>query len=371
MKKSRILFLTLNIFSATGGIEKVCKIVAKGLSEIVGSTNGRYNVFSMHDSTKDFDNRYLDINFFIPFHSKKLQFAVQSIKQSFQSDIVVFSHVNLLAIGIAIKFLQPRKKLILFVHGIEVWNVLPAWKRYFINKFDTIICVSNYTKAIMVGAHKIDETRCQVLNNCIDPFLQNVTSKIKDSILLAKYNLQQSDTILFTISRLSPHDRDKGIDKVLFAISELKSEFPNLKYVIIGKYQNSEKQWLDKLITDYSLENSVVFTGFIADNELASHMNLGDIYIMPSKKEGFGIIFIEALFFGKPVIAGNLDGSVDALANGEFGILVNPESNEEIISAIKSIIVNKEKYIPDYNKVVNKFGYLKYKKSLQTILENI
>ena len=61
---------------------------------------------------------------------------------------------------------------------------------------------------------------------------------------------------------------------------------------------------------------------------------------MPSEKEGFGIVFIEAMFYGKPVIAGNKDGSVDALCNGELGLLVDPGSVTEIATAIKKMLVN-------------------------------
>ena len=73
-----------------------------------------------------------------------------------------------------------------------------------------------------------------------------------------------------------------------------------------------------------NLSESVIFTGYVKDEEVAAHFSIADIYIMPSTKEGFGIIFIEAMFYGKPVIAGNKDGSADALQNGTLGILVNP-----------------------------------------------
>ena len=82
------------------------------------------------------------------------------------------------------------------------------------------------------------------------------------------------------------------------------------------------------------------------------------------KTEGFGIIFIEALFYGIPVIGGNKDGTVDALANGLFGQLINPDSQLEITKAIRNTITNKEKYIPDHNMVLEYFGYQKYKSNL-------
>jgi glycosyltransferase involved in cell wall biosynthesis len=74
--------------------------------------------------------------------------------------------------------------------------------------------------------------------------------------------------------------------------------------------------------------------GFIKEEELAQHFLLAGTYIMPSQNEGFGIVFIEAAFYGLNVVAGNMDGSKDALLNGQLGFLVNPNESREISQAI-------------------------------------
>ena len=78
--------------------------------------------------------------------------------------------------------------------------------------------------------------------------------------------------------------------------------------------------------------NAVVFAGFVPDEELSEHYNLCDLFAMPSKAEGFGIVYLEALACGKPVLAGNKDGSRDALNDGELGLLVDPDNTAEIAS---------------------------------------
>ena len=112
-----------------------------------------------------------------------------------------------------------------------------------------------------------------------------------------------------------------------------------------GKYDEEEKVRIDKLINDLGLRNVVSLSGFIKEEEIAAHYCMSDLFIMPSQKEGFGIVFIEALSMGVPVIAGNIDGSVDALRNGELGTLVNPESKEEITEAIKNVIKRNESIV--------------------------
>ena len=86
-----------------------------------------------------------------------------------------------------------------------------------------------------------------------------------------------------------------------------------------------KKLFIDTLLKKLDIPDTVVMPGFIPDDELEAHFAMSDMYVMPSRKEGFGIVFIEAMYYGLPVIAGNMDGSVDALLNGELGQLVNPD----------------------------------------------
>jgi phosphatidyl-myo-inositol dimannoside synthase len=92
---------------------------------------------------------------------------------------------------------------------------------------------------------------------------------------------------------------------------------------------------------------------------------------MPSKKEGFGIVFIEAMYYNLPVIAGNKDGSVDALLNGKLGLLVDPDSQEEINNAIKKIINHEESFLPDHNLLMQNFSFGSYKNNLKGIMESL
>ncbi len=173
-----------------------------------------------------------------------------------------------------------------------------------------------------------------------------------------------------TLTRLSSTEKHKGYDIVLESLKEIVDEYPAIKYLIVGKYDIAEKQRLDELINKLALKNIVVLAGFVPDEELANHYNLADVFIMPSKKEGFGLVFIEALYYGLPVIAGNKDGSVDALSDGALGVLINPDNQQEIIEAIKNTINNKDRYLPKMELVMEKFSYTTYKKNVKKILDN-
>jgi phosphatidylinositol alpha-1,6-mannosyltransferase len=328
-------------------------------------------VYSMYGKTTDINPQYFPVKNYKGFETHKSKFTVNSVRQGIKSDIVVLSHINLLMVGVLIKKISPKTKLVLIAHGIEVWKVLPGWKKNMLKKVDSILSVSNYTKEKMIALNGLSGDRISVLNNCLDPFLPGAVSVKKDEVLMKKYELSENDIVLLTLSRLSITEKYKGYDEVIKVIHQLLPAYPNLKYLLIGKYDEQEKSRIDKLIEEKGLNGIVIFAGYVPDEELALHYNLADIFIMPSKKEGFGIAFIEAMYYGKPVIAGNKDGSADALLNGKLGLLINPDSEEEITNAIKKIISNRPKYVPSYQLLMEHFSYDVYKNNLKQSLEKL
>ena len=364
-----ILFLTLRVFSATGGIEKVCRLAGRALHlSAVENSDNKVKIFSMYDEPADVNELYFPTAIFTGFGKSKVQFIAAAVKEGISNQLIILSHVNLLVVGYLVKLISPKTKVVLIAHGIEVWRVFPKWKKMMLNKYDLILPVSEFTKTRMMELYDIPEKKLTVLNNCLDPFLPLPLKAKKNDRLLQLYGINENDTVLFTLTRMAKGERYKGYDHVIQAVFELRHIKPSIKYLIVGKYDESEKARLDEIITSLSLQGNIILTGFIPDDEIAVHFNLADIYIMPSQKEGFGIVFIEALYYGKPVIAGNIDGSVDALKNGIFGLLVNPTNQQQITDAIIEVITNKQKFIPDSVKVNEHFGFNYYKEKLQHAL---
>jgi phosphatidylinositol alpha-1,6-mannosyltransferase len=369
MPKTDTLFLTLRIFSATGGIEKLCRLAGKALHELSGeSLSPGVKIFSLYDEPADVNTTYFPSAIFSGFGKNRFKFISAALKAGFNSRVVILSHVNLLVVGFIIKLISPKTKIILFAHGIEVWRIFPGWKKKMLHQCDKILPVSEFTKEKMIQLHQLPAEKFTILNNCLDPFLPTPVQTKKDVGLLARYGIDASDKVLLTLTRMAAKEKYKGYDKVIQAVHDLKEKYPTIKYLVVGKYDAEEKERLEDIITRLALQDHIIFTGFIRDEELAAHFNLADLYIMPSQKEGFGIVFIEAMFYGKPVIAGNIDGSVDALKGGTFGLLVNPTNQQQINNAIIEVFNNTEKYIPNHQEVMKHFSFAVYKEKLGKII---
>ena len=347
------------------------KVAGKALHDLSASSGDQLSVYSMYDEPADIDEKYFPKENFSGFGIKRMRFAQQAILNGSKYDVVILSHLNLLPVGYLIKILWPKTTLILIAHGIEAWKTFKGIQKRMLFRCDRIVSVSQHTKEVISTLNHFPAGKIQVLNNCLDPYLAKPVEKEKDEELLKRYHLEKEDIVLMTLTRLASSERYKGYDIVIQSLQELRKKNTSLKYLIIGKYDDKEKQRLDKLIRKAGLQSQVIFTGFVPDDELAEHFNLADIYIMPSEKEGFGIVFIEAMYYNKPVIAGNKDGSTDALLNGKMGLLVNPESQEEVSNAIKSIICDKSRYLPDRQMLMDHFSFDVYKEKWRKVLEEV
>lgn len=333
---------------------------------------GLVKVHSMYGTQGKADgNKYFPQLLFAGFGGHRIRFVLKSIKEGRKSRIVLLSHINLLLVGYLVKRIRPSVKLVLLAHGIEVWEKLPAWKRRMLHRCDLVLPVSHFTRDRMIEIHGLPKERFIVINNCLDPLMELPLNKDKSTTLMDRYGLNKENTILLTVSRMRETEIDKGYDKVLQAISELGKNLSGLRYLLLGDYDEMEKKRLDEKIRELRIEQAVIFAGMIPDDEMADHFRLADLFIMPSTKEGFGIVFIEAMFYGLPVIAGNKDGSCDALGNGEFGILADPDNINGLTEAVKTMLQNPGNFRPDLSRLIGRFGYPGYKEQLNKSLSGL
>ncbi len=370
--QKRLLFLTLNTFSSTGGIEKVNRLAGKALAEISAEQDYSFSLYSMYDHPHEVMETYIPPSVFRAFSGNKIKMTAAAIIEGRKAELVLLSHINLLAIGWAIRRLSPKTKVLLICHGIEVWKPLPFWKKAMLRGLGGYLPVSHFTMQKMHELYGLPAGKMRVLNNCIDPFLARSNNSAEQlSRTKTKYGFTNDDEVLFTLTRLKSSEQYKGYDRVIEALPAMLRQRPNAKYLLAGKYDEGERKRLNALIESLGLQNKVVMTGFITDEEAADCFAAAALYIMPSTGEGFGIVFIEALFHGLPVIAGNRDGSVDALGGGKFGLLIDPNNISEIGNAVIEITGNRKAYVPDHTAVVKSFGFETYKKNLSFLLRTI
>lgn len=152
------------------------------------------------------------------------------------------------------------------------------------------------------------------------------------------------DPVLLTVARLIPH---KGQDVVIRAVARLRSQFPNLRYVIVG--EGIDEHRLKACVRELHVEPNVVFAGAIPDSDLPEAYATATIYTGASRidnvinAEGFGISFLEASSSGLPVVAGDSGGVRSAVRDGETGIVLPPQDVDAWADTIAELLQSESR----------------------------
>ena len=369
----KIALFSLSTFGSTGGIQKMTRTLAHSLYSLSERNHWDFRFWSVYDNSADLIGKYLPAENFRGFGAKRTKFVFSAINSTPKTDLVILTHINLSLVGLLIKLIKPNCRIWLIAHGIEVWRSLSPVKSRLLKKCDKILCVSDYTKEQMISRHQVDPAICEVLNNSVDPFMKVPDEFTKPENLLKKYRLTAENPVLFTLTRLASSEQYKGHDQVIKVMSRLKEIFPNIRYILAGQYDHQEEIRIQKLISDNHVDKEVILTGFLEENDLPGYFLLADLFVLPSKKEGFGIVFIEALACGLPVICGNADGSTDAILNGELGKAIDADNLEELEAAIigylKTPLEAKQRLYLQHQ-CLSHFNEPRYMNILESLIKN-
>ena len=275
----------------------------------------------------------------------------------------------------------------LFIHGIDAWR--PSRSRLantLARRVQAVVAVSELTRNRFAQWSGVPPDRAYVLPNSID--LSKFQPGPKPESLLKRYGLQGRAALL-TVGRLASRERKKGFDEVLEVLPALAREIPALSYMIVGDgddrprlvakarslglrvhdaAQSGPFQLSAFSVSAFDHQPQVVFTGYVPAAEKEDHYRAADLYVMPSRGEGFGIVFLEALACGLPVIGSKVDGSREALRGGLLGTLVDPADREELKTAIRQGLRKLTRSVPEG---LSYFGYPEFEKRCHDLLRQI
>jgi phosphatidylinositol alpha-1,6-mannosyltransferase len=242
-------------------------------------------------------------------------------------DGVFCGHLNALPLAGMIAALL-RARLWVQVHGIEAWQPRGKVYRCALARADLVTSVSRHTRHKLLQWSELPAHRVRVLPNTLAP------ASVRPQTAAARVGARNvgDDRIILTVGRLSASEAYKGHDRIIAAMPAILARVPNAMYRIVGSGDDEPR--LRRLAERIGVAGRVNFAGQVADHDLPRQFASASAFVMPSTGEGFGIVFLEAAAAGLPVIAGNRDGSVDALADGRIGRLVDPGSQEEIVDAV-------------------------------------
>jgi phosphatidylinositol alpha-1,6-mannosyltransferase len=275
-------------------------------------------------------------------------------------DLVIAAHLRLLPAAMLAR--RGRRPLWAIVHGIDAWEPCrPRLDPWLVRGVDRVISVSPYTRERMARWSGLQPGRFRLLPNCVDRSL--FTPGPPDPALQARYGLV-GRRVLMTLARLAPRERYKGFDEILEALPRLAADHSDLVYLIAG--DGPDRARLEAKAAALGIAERVVFAGRIAESEKVAHYRLADAFAMPGRSEGFGIVYLEALACGVPVLGSKIDGSRDALLEGRLGVLVDPRDPEDVLAGLKRLLPTPKGVPP----ALAEFGRDRFEERLSRLLDD-
>jgi len=323
---TRVLLLLTGVF-VNGGIQRFNHTLLAALSEL----DVECEVLSMHDpihsTAQSIFGSSTRIRGFSGSRWQFLKCALGNILGK-RYDWILIGHINLLVFSIAASLLRPfsRTRAVLIAHGIEVWNRIGRLRGLAFMRLYQTLCVSSYTRRrILEQVPGIDKDRVTIFPNC----LCSTWTGLQPAAMRASPNAP----FILSVSRLERGERYKGIVTVIEAMSQLDDL--SIHYNIVG--HGNDVAFLREVAARCGIAKRVHFLQGISDAELVNMYTRCEAFVLPSGKEGFGIVFLEAMYFGAPVIAAAEKGTLDVVQDGETGLLVRFGDSMAIKRAIERL----------------------------------
>lgn len=244
-------------------------------------------------------------------------------------ELALIGHVNYAPFGLLLRRLQPRTRYGVILYGIDAWERLSPLKRRALQKADFLIAISETTKQKAAAANELDAKRIYVLPNALE-WAGNGSTPASSSSGKGRQ--------LLSVCRLDKAEQYKGIDVALKALPKVAETVPDVRYVIVGGGSDLARH--QELAHNLGIADRVVFTGFVTDETLRGYYRDSDVFIMPSSAEGFGFVFLEAMYHRKPVVAAHSGATPEVVLDGNTGLLVEYGNVDELAMAITSLCLD-------------------------------
>jgi glycosyltransferase involved in cell wall biosynthesis/peptidoglycan/xylan/chitin deacetylase (PgdA/CDA1 family) len=276
----------------------------------------------------------------IPLYVKALLAATRVVRAHNINVVCIGELVAGSWLGIALRKLY-QVKVIVYVHGEEITTVtggrLSGNKRKdYLHAADKIIAVSSFTCDALTSMMDVKPESIVLIQNGVDT--ARFTPGPRNPTLVSKHRLA-GKKIVVTVGRMVAR---KGVDKAVLAIGRILRHRQDVHYLILG--DGELRPEVERIIAAEGLNEHVTLVGKVSDSELVDYLRLCDLFLMPNRTmedgdtEGFGLVFREANACRKPVIGGRAGGVVEAVKDGESGLLVNGNNIDEIAAAIERIL---------------------------------
>ena len=298
-----------------GGIQQYGRLAAAVIAIRAQEAGEKYRLLGLNDPRGRHQLRVADANFTVTgFGRNKPRFAAAVLCNARAVRLAYLNHPNLAPLGLGLRALKPAARYVISTYGFEVWEPLSMPRRLGLRHASVVTAIAQYNATKTIESQGIEAGRIAIVPCALDPDFCTANGSAPPPL-----SRRTSGPMLLTVARLVRREK-KGIDNVIEMLPEIRKTVPGVYYVVVG--DGDDRARLEQLARDRGVGDRVTFTGAIGDAAVRSFYQSCEVFVMPSRSEGFGIVFLEAMALGKPVIGGNHGGTPEIWDDGTAGFLV-------------------------------------------------
>jgi asparagine synthase (glutamine-hydrolysing) len=308
----RALLLAPEIYSSEGGIPRILQIYLKALCDCVGPIGG-VRLVGLNDPQLDsvqISQRIAgNVEITRACGRRKFKFLRDAVELARGCDFIVCGHIRQLPIAWLAQRFKPSLRYYLVAHGIEVWRQFTAIEKQALRGAERILCISEFTRGELLKHCLLPPGRAVVLHNALDPNFAIEPGR----------SLADCPPTILVVTRLTYADRYKGVQHLIEAMPTIRQAIPTAKLKIIGRGDDLPR--LQQIRESLHMGEAIEFLGYVDDSRLTAEMRACRLFALPSRKEGFGLVFLEAMASGRPCL-GARAGGIPEVITSDTGILV-------------------------------------------------
>jgi len=264
----------------------------------------------------------------------KTRFTVTAMRAAGRgAKVVLAGHPHLAPVAQAMRLVAPRLKTIVWTHGIEVWEPLSAVRRMALRRANVVVAPSRETANHVAEEQQVPRGRIQVIPWALDPEFETLLVSEPHPRRPAIF---PEGRVILSVGRWLSSERYKGMDTLITALPRLLPQWPELQLVMAG--EGDDRAWLEDLAEKSGVQRHVHFLTGLSYAELAACYFNCEIFALPSRGEGFGLVYLEAMARGKPVIGGAHGGAPEVIEDGVTGYLVQHGDAVQLATSIETLL---------------------------------
>ncbi len=322
-----------------GGIQEAGRLTAAALDEIAHRHDWHTDFLSLNDSpgrhSLRVDEREIDVR---GFGRAKMRFVLSGMADARAgkgpaAGAILALHPNLALPARWIQRTARSVKTIVICHGVEVWKPLPRLRRRALVAANLVLAPSSDTIRKLISVQGVPQERIRKLPWCLSPsFLAMADDR---GNLPELPDFPRGRTVL-TVGRWAASERYKGVDLLIGAIAQLRGTHSDLYLVAVGSGDDLPR--LRALAGSLGVSGFIHFFENLSREEIAACYARADLFALPSRAEGFGLVFLEAMAFSKPVVGAAAGGSLDVIEDGVNGLLIPANDPERLAQALDRLL---------------------------------